>query len=320
MAVYVDGRKVSGYRQQLSNLRVAVDLALEFFGDRRLSEITFEDLRAYQVYMVQKGTRRGPPSVSTLNNRLSILRRLFSFAIQSYWLDVSPFKRGRNLIDRAGENVRNRMLTFDEERRLLSACEGVRKVSYTRRNRKNSSYGDGTRPATMNLPVRRSHLKPLIIFALDTAMRAGEIFELEWGQVDLENRVIDLTGSYAKRTKTGREGLLPISDRVHELLTARFDGQDPADKVFEKFDYKRSFTSACRDAGIEDLQFRDLRSTGATRMVLAGNAESQVMKVTRHTRLSTFVQHYTNVDAGNARRIGESLSEYLESEQAKLKK
>lgn len=316
-AVFVDGRKMSGYKQDLSNLRLAAALALEFFGDRLLAEITFDDLRGFRDFLLDRGTRRGgPPSVSTLNNRLSIVRRMFNLAVQMYWLDVSPFKRGRHLIDRAGENVRNRMLTFEEEEKLLQACSGVRKVSYRRRNRKNSFWGEGSRETTAILPVRREHLRPLIVFALDTAMRAGEIFGLEWGNVDLENRVIVVTGA---GTKTGRAGLLPISDRVLAILRERYNGQGPQEKVFPRFDYKRSFKAACADAGILDLQFRDLRSTAATRMVLAGSPESQVMKITRHTRLKTFLRHYSNVDAANARAIGDRLSRFVEEETRKRK-
>jgi len=312
-AVFVEGRKITGYKQKLSHLRHIVRMAAEHFGDRRLDGITFEDLRAYQVALAGRRTvRGGPPKAATVNIWMSQLRRLFSYAVEIGWLNDSPFRRGKLFLDRGPEASRNRMLTFDEERRLLAACEGVVTVTYERAYRRNSAHR-GKQTVSAVKRARREHLIPLIVCALDTALRRGEIFGLEWRQVDLENGVIHLTAPEdLRRTKTGVRGVIPISSRLARILRDRYDGQRPEEKVFGRTDIKRSFASACRDAGIEDLQFRDLRSTAATRMVLAGNPESQVMKITRHTEFETFLKHYSNVDIANARAVAQRLDSFLE--------
>jgi len=321
-AVIVGGRKISGYKQDLENVKRILDLFENYFGDRIISEFTYHDLESFRSWYAERHTKRDKlPSVSTINEKMSFLRRLFNFAIEIYWLDVSPFQRGKSLVSRSSETVRNRMLTFDEEKRLLAACTDYKTVTFERKNRKNYKKGEGTEEVTQRVPVGRKRLGFLIICALDTAMRRGEIFNLEWWQIDFDRKVIYLTREAAAATKTGKGGVLPMTQRLETVLSEIYNNsggrRGKNDKVFEHYDFRKAFESACRDAKIDDLQFRDLRSTGATRMVLAGNAESQVMKVTRHTQLKTFLEHYSNVDIINAQNIGKNLDIFLENQQSK---
>lgn len=318
-AVVLKGRKIAGYKQNIDSVHYMADLLADYFGDRLIRSITFGDLQTFRTWYASRPTKRGGlPAVSTVNEKMSFLRRVLNYAIRIYWLDVSPFKRGPALIDKAGEAVRNRMLTFEEEERLLAACVDYKSVTFTRRHRDSYRKGPGLEVVTQKTYVGRGRLRGLIIAALDTAMRRGEIFALRWDQIDFDARVIRLTGDAAARTKTGRAGVLPMTGRFYDELRRIRETSPPRETVFERYDIRRAFTGACEDAGIEDLQFRDLRSTGATRMILAGNAESQVMKVTRHGRLKTFLDHYTNVDILNAQKIGRKLDDFIENETDKV--
>lgn len=301
-AVFVNGRKVAGYRRNIKNIEKILTELDTYFGNAPIRQINYEHLRLFTETISQSRTVRGSfPAVSTINEKLSILRRLFNIAIQLDWLEINPFRRGKSLIDRAAEVKRNRMLTFDEESRLLAAC-----LPHTIKRPQKQKH------VSQEIFVDRRYLIPLIICALDTAMRRSEIFGLRWWQVDLANHVIYIKREAAERTKTGTGGILPMSDRLHKIFSERYNHQGPEDEIFARFDYKRAWGSVCKEAGLDDLQFRDLRSTGATRMVLAGNAESQVMKVTRHRNLKVFLENYSNVDVLNARRIGQNLSRFIE--------
>ena len=312
-AVVVRGRKIAGYKRNYKSVERYVEEFERVFGARPLKSISYEDIRIYAENLAQTKTRNKEfPAVSTINDKLGVLRRILNIAVQKDWLDVSPFKRGKSLIDRAGEKKRTRMLTIEEEKRLLDACRIEKKiVPYVRVCRRDGREIE--EKVTQIVPVDRKRLIPLIVCALDTAMRRGEIFNLEWRQIDLENRIIYLTEESATETKTGTEGVLPMTTRLFEILS-EMKSRAKGRKVFTPYNYRKAFTGACRDAGIEDFQFRDLRSTGATRMVLAGNPESQVMKVTRHRQLKIFLEHYTNVDVKNAQRIGAKLDDFLEKE------
>lgn len=307
-AVIRDGQKIAGFKSNLAGVRTVLDQLETYFGaDKPIRQITNADLTDARDHFASTPTRKGTlPAISTVNEKMMRLRRLFKVAIQKRWLEVSPFNQGDRVIDKSQEKRRLRMMSFDEERRLLAACrDGKRTYLYGRHK---------DRPKTpYEKFVVRSHLIPLIICAVDTALRVGEIFKLEWWQIDLDKRVIYLTREAASDTKTGEEGILPITSRLHEILTGWRDGRRSSEKVFPKFEYKKAFNSACEEAKIKDLQMRDMRSTGATRMVWAGNPESQVMKVTRHRNLKTFLDHYSNVDIHNAQKIGRNLDEFLQN-------
>src|SRR5439155_8639989 len=77
------------------------------------------------------------------------------------------------LISIADERKRERILTRDEELRLLAACE--------------NRY--------------QKHLRPILICALDTGMRRGEIFGLKWSDVDFEERILTIRPFNTKTMK-----------------------------------------------------------------------------------------------------------------------
>jgi integrase len=52
---------------------------------------------------------------------------------------------------------------------------------------------------------------------------------------------------------------------------------------------KNAWKAACKDAGLDDLRFHDLRHTATTRLIRAGVPATEVMKVTGHTQTKTFL-------------------------------
>lgn len=296
-AVIAHGRQISGYRQSLDTIRTILAQQRAYFGEStRLREFTYEQIRLYAERIATTPTRRKMlPAVSTVNQKLSFLRTVLNVAIQLGWIDVSPFRRGKPLIRKSAEARRNRMLTFDEEVRLLDACTG-----------------------------RLEYLRAWIICALDTAMRRGDIWNLRWRDVDLENRVIyiDVNDGDEFRSKTGVGGVLPVTPRLLSELREkkRTAGRlVPNDLVFGRIDIKKGWAKICSNAGIENLQFKDCRSTGATRFLLAGNSNALVRKITRHTNDEMLIANYTNIDIENAHLIGEKLAEFNEYQIQKVK-
>ena len=293
-AIFSGGEKIAGYRQDLETIKRHLNEFKKYFGDVPLKAFTYEDFRRFKEHLASTPTKFGSlPQPSTYNRKLTLLNRVLNVGVQLEWLVVNPMKKGKPLIKKSIENKRNRMLTFEEEERLLAQCVGL-----------------------------REHLKLYILLSLETAMRRSEVWNLQWWQVDFQKSVIYLTEEAAKKTKTGEEGILPLTKRLADELKKIHEvspSTAPNDLVVGKLETKRSFHTACRLAGIKNLQYRDLRATGATRMVLAGNPESQVMKATRHTEFDTFLTHYTGVDVKNAQVIGERLQQYNEIEKAKIK-
>ena len=80
-----------------------------------------------------------------------MLRRMLNVAQREGWILRNPFAAGDSLISLADENKRERILTREEEMKLLAACD----------------------------TPQRAHLKGIIICAIDTGMRQGEYFHCD---------------------------------------------------------------------------------------------------------------------------------------------
>ena len=280
-AEYVDGRKVAGMRSvntatgQLSVLR-------DHFGACRLRSITHADLRDFRATRLAKKTRtKSQRTIASVNRDLSMLRRMMNVAQREGWILRSPFAAGDSLISLADENKRERILTREEELKLLAACE----------------------------TGQRTHLKPILICALDTGMRQGEIFSLRWRNVDFENGLLTIQ---AFQTKTMKERQVAITTRLAlELERLKANAPDnPNGLVFGILDnVKRSFTAARSDAGLNDVRFHDLRHTAATRLVGAHIPLSEVGRVLGHTQANT-TYRYVNANVETAKRAAAALDAF----------
>lgn len=261
-ARFVGGKKISGFRQKLVAVEHYMDAALSFFGNRYLDSITYSDLQRYKEEIVNLRTIHGRArSVSDTNLFLKRLRRLFNIALEQGWLTVNPFARGESLIKESFEVERTRILSRDEELRLLNECKG-----------------------------KRAHLRPVLIFAIETACRKNEILSLRWSSVDMNRRCIRIE---SQNTKTLKSRLVPITDRVVEQLEVLWTNsvRRPNALVFTTGDFKHAFLSACERAGFDDVHFHDLRHTAITRMLEKGISPPLVMKISGHTQQKTFLRY-----------------------------
>jgi integrase len=207
--VIVDGKKIAGVRShdsvkfQINNLR-------SFFGKRLINEITTESLTDYNVWRLKTKSEKLKRTVkiATTNRELSAMRKMMRFAYGKGWILRDIFFNAK-VIDTANELERHRLLTKDEEARLLDSCQGEREVTYTRK------WKGREQEVTATLSVDNPQLKGMIILALDTGMRRGEIFKLRWQDIDFDNNLIRIVGTH---TKTERERIAPLSQRAKDEL------------------------------------------------------------------------------------------------------
>jgi integrase len=278
--VYVDDRKVSGLRSS-DSVRGYARALNAFFEDRAIGSIAYTDLESYKSLRLRGKTRRGKGrSLASVHRELALLRRLFNIAEREGWIAKSPFRRGEPLISVAQERKGTRVLSFEEEVRLLAACIG-----------------------------RTKHLRAILICAVDTGMRAGEIFALKWG--DVQKTKIQIR---ALTTKTGLARTVPVSDRLRLEFKTLWEQseQDDSKSVFGITTVKRSFKSACGRAGIEHgepngLSFRCLRRTAATRLIQSGLSREETSKILGHAEAQTTYQHYLSADDRTLDRAREIL-------------
>lgn len=296
-AQYHEGRKIAGLRSLLTQEAILETLR-EHFGHKRLRLITYSDLRSFRAERLKTPTRgdfarhrekleKKPKaelcstrSIASVNRELALVRRMLNVAVREGWLTRNPFTAGETLISLADERKRERILTREEEARLLAACTG-----------------------------RRAHLKALVVAALDTGCRQGELLKLCWRDVDLETRSLVLQ---AFNTKTLRERGVGLTTRLYLELQGLWEksSKDPNALVFGvSNNVKNSFNTARVAAGLPDVRFHDLRHTAATRLVAAHISISEVGRVLGHTQVNT-TYRYVNANAETARRAAAALDNF----------
>ncbi|HBH18293.1 MAG TPA: hypothetical protein DDX14_05035, partial [Cyanobacteria bacterium UBA9579] len=99
---------------------------------------------------------------ATINREIEVLRKMFNIAIDNGWAIENPCS-SRKIRPFREDNKKERYLEPEEENRLLNACTG-----------------------------EYEYMRPIVVCALHTGMRRGEILNLKWDCVDLKNRYITL--------------------------------------------------------------------------------------------------------------------------------
>jgi integrase len=298
-AVYVQGRKVEGVRSVIP-AKVAVNALKAHFGNKKIRSITHSDIKAFKALRLKTPTMHDHArhkralktdtkaqlqvtrTIAAVNRELDKMKRIFNWAIRKDWLLKSPFQSGEPIVSHADEVHRERVLSREEEARLLAAID--------------------TEPL-------REHLRGILLIALDCALRRGEILTLTWEDVDLERRTITVR---AFNSKTARARTVAMTRRVNEDLTARYKAalREPGERIFQiKTGVKRSFKSACLAAGVEDFRLHDCRHTAITRMIRAGLPPVEVMRVSGHTTMSAFYR-YANLDSDTVFRAAAALDAF----------
>ncbi len=174
---FQDGKKIKGV--VLRGVKAKMRAFRQFFGNKKLRSVKYSDIENFKTLRLKTPvTQTGKPrKIATVHRELSLLRRIFTLAKRDELIQTNPFEGG-GLVSTKAENSRDRVLSRAEELRLFAAC-GERTIIYKRYGKKITAQDDGE---------IRKHLKPFLVCALDTAMRAGEISKLEWRDIDLEKQ------------------------------------------------------------------------------------------------------------------------------------
>lgn len=278
-AKYVNNRKITGLRS-VSSVRGYIKVFRQHFGRMLLKNITYEHLRIYKISRLTTSTHQSNQrSLSTVNREMAYLRRILNIAERNDWINKNPFKKGDALIHISDEVKRERILTRNEELRLLDACTNF-----------------------------RSHIKPIIIAALDTGCRLGELLKLQWKDVNLDANIITIQ---AFNTKTMRERQVSITNRLtNELESLLSRKKDSSDLVFGiRCEIRTGFKNACKEAGLEGVRFHDLRHTHASRLDDLGFSLAKIGGQLGHTVVQTTLR-YVNRNKDSVLQVANALNTF----------
>lgn len=288
-AEFVGERKVAGMRAQSSSQSYWRALR-GYFGAKRINAIKYDDLKALKLHLVRKPTQHDKQrSITDTNRHLQFLRSMLNYAVANGWLEKNPFQlaggAGSKLIEKSAEPRGERFPTFGEELALISACsrEGKR---------------------------GNAHLRAILIVAADSGLRKNELLTLTVADLNFEQRVIRLR---AINAKTNRKREIPMTARVYGELQKLSADKEDSDFVFGGAqDFKRSFGTLKRTAGINGLNFHDFRHAFVSRSILAGIPHAIVLKASGHS--SDEWKRYLNVTPDQLRRLLEPVGDQTAAE------
>lgn len=216
---------------------------------------------------------------STTNRYLAALSKAMSDAVREWhWLTDNPVRRVTKETEPQG---RVRYLSIDERDRLLKACRAS--------------------------PLQELEL--IVLLALTTGMRKGELLGLRWPDVDLKRGQAVL-----HKTKNSERRAVVLVDPVVELLRARAKvrrldtdlvfPQASGDRPLEPRDW---FAKALAAAKIKDFRFHDLRHTAASYLAMSGATSAEIAAVLGHKTLA-MVKRYSHLSDAHVGGVVERMT------------
>ncbi len=262
---YLDLERVKALSSQW-RVKMALDRFNETFGDRIVNTILPSEIENYQGKRKAEGK-----SDATIDQEVGAAKTVINKAFNNDMVggdSLKRFKRVKKLL-KAGANRRDKVLSIEEADALMEAA-----------------------PA---------HIKPIVATAYHTGMRKGEILNLKWNRIDMQERTIRLT---PKDTKSGRGRIIPISESLYPTLKALPKSIHHGEVFLFKgkpiTDIRGGLRKACKGAEIpygrsalNGFTFHDLRHTFNTDMRKAGVHESVIKKIMGHEDPGMFSRYNT---------------------------
>nr|WP_246341398.1 site-specific integrase [Simiduia aestuariiviva] len=211
---------------------------------------------------------------------MAALSHAFTTAVNEWeWLEDNPLRKVRKPKEPRG---RVRFLSDDERDKLLAACKA-------------SSC---------------KQLYPIVVLALSTGMRQGEIMGLTWADVDFKRGYLTLHD-----TKNGERRSVPLVGHAKEVIInlakARridtplvfYSKRKPSSPLFVRIPW----AEALKKAEIENFKFHDLRHTTASYLAMNGASLAEIADILGHKTLS-MVKRYAHLSEQHTSKVLESMN------------
>ncbi|WP_029918168.1 integrase [Pelobacter seleniigenes] len=250
------------YLPKLSDARREENRLEAILERSRWSKTPLANLRSKDIYSYIRQREQEGIAANTIRLDLALLSRLYKFAIQKWSLESlsNPVKA----VERpsTASSARARRLEEGEEERLLKAAH--------------------------------DDLKPIICFALETAMRREEIACLTWKQVDLKNKTAHLP-----KTKNGSARTVPLSRAAIAILQGIPHTPDGTIFNLTKNQITDRMRVTVKRGELKDLRFHDLRHEATSRLFETGRLDMmEIATITGHKSLS-MLSRYTHLRASD---------------------
>lgn len=235
----------------------------EIIGNKPIKEIKFNDIELYKSVRVQSVSK------TTVNIELRNMKAAFNIAIKSELLDKNPLRYIKPY-------------SVPQKERLCFSNEDIQKILKV---------------------ITNPQIKNITIFALLTGCRLGEILNVQWKDIDLEQKILTIRNKPNFKTKSGKIRQIPISDSLFELLSSLlgntnenvFELNNPESYLFniegKRYNQEyitRTFKKFLRKAGMhENLHFHCTRHTFLSQLASQGVSIYHLKEIAGHSDIKT---------------------------------
>lgn len=232
-----------------------------------IDDIKTKDIEDLKLILLKNGL-----SKTTVNRYLEVVSKMFNLAIDNEWINKNPIKKGVKFIEK---NYQIRYVTSKEEERLFNSSEGV--------------------------------FKNIILVALNTGLRAGNLRNLQGRNIKLDFRIIEIT-----ENKGNKHIKLPMNDTLYNFFKTKSFKDDEyifinpnTNNPYTESSFLAEWHKIRKKAKVEDLRFHDLRHTVGTRLAKAGVPINVIKEIMSHSDIQTTMRyvHYASEQMQNAMNL-----------------
>jgi integrase len=223
------------------------------------------------------------------------IRGVLSRAVEWGFLIGHPMRAVKRA--KGDDNTRIRYLSTAEENRLREALakretkHRKERISYNAHQAKRGKEGLPLWPAD----AFTDHLSPMVLLAINTGLRRGELFGIQWSNVNLPGKVLTIPAGIAKSRKPRH---IPLNAEAHDVLTRwKPKGVEPDALVFPSIgggrfnNINKSWAAVAEAAKLEDFRFHDIRHSFASRLVMAGVDLNVVRELLGHADIAMTLRY-----------------------------
>lgn len=276
---------ISNYRETLRVL----EKDFSFLHDKNMQSIIPFDIQRWSNKRLEGGLK-----ASTINRSVTSLKSVLSLAVASGIIDRNPLAGMRRLKSDEADHVR--FLEIDEEQRLRAALAARQDKQRSSRENHNKWLTIRNKPLLPNLNDQfTDHIMPLTLTALNTGMRRGELFKLNWPNVDFKRRIISVMSQTSKTRKTRH---IPMNDESFiTLITWRNQTEEqslvfPSPITGNQLDnISTAWNALLLTAKIQNFRFHDLRHHFASSLVMKGVDLVTVKELLGHSKVDMTLRY-----------------------------
>jgi len=258
------------------------------FLDKELTAITAWDIELWRNKKSKQG--RAP---ATINYAVNSLKGALSRAVEWQIIESHELTKVKSL---KFDNTRIRYLSVEEEMRLLSAIQ-LRNEEIVRKRESANQHRSVRRKKlfpSFNAQEFVDYVEPLVLTAMNTGLRRGELLQLVWSDINLDQRYLSVASKNSKSKKTR---IVPLNDSVYSALM-QWRSQNlnktfvfPSQVDTPLSDIKKPWLRLLNKAQISDFKFHDLRHHFASKLVMAGVDLNTVRELLGHSDLKMTLRY-----------------------------